>query len=394
MREQQDLAAEWSRLDAAVTAALADPKARNSAQMKAARDRLDAIDNRITEIAGQIAGRFPDYATLADPQPVDLVDIQKVLAPGRSADRLCLLPGIDARQELDLGRHQGRRHLGGVADRAGGHRRQAVAKLRCGLDYGAIEAEATAEILRRASAPMRTSRSSAPFDAKLSYQLWQSILGPAAAQLKGKKLLLVTPEPLAALPFQVLVTEEPKVAKPESGADLKATAFLGRSNAITVLPSIAALRTMRTNAKASAAPDAYLGFGDPVLTGTRSCPRIPAPDACPSIASAAGITRQGRAARAARRHDASGDGGRQRPRGCRRGAPALPARRHRDRDQMRRRQPRRGTGDHAYRARRQRGGAEEAAARPLPRAAFRHPRPAAPATPARCPPASPSRLWC
>jgi CHAT domain-containing protein len=297
VREQQDLASEWGKLDGAVTAALADPRARNSVQMKAARDRLAAIDTRLAEIAGQIAGRFPDYATLADPQPVDLVDIQKVLQPDEALIAYAFFP------ESTLGKSwiwvvTRNDAIWAALQIAPEDIAFTVAKLRCGLDYGAIEAEATAKFCAGFGADADQQRL-APFDAMLSYQLWQSILGPAAAQLKGKKLLLVTPEPLAALPFQVLVTEEPKVAKPESGADLKATAFLGRSNAITVLPSIAALRTMRTNAKASAAPDAYLGFGDPVLTGTRSCPRIPAPDACPSIASSAGITRQGRAARAA-----------------------------------------------------------------------------------------------
>lgn len=297
VREQQDLASEWGKLDGAVTAALADPKARNSVQMKAARDRLAAIDTRLGEIAGQIAGRFPDYATLADPQPVDLVDIQKVLQPDEALIAYAFFP------ESTLGKSwiwvvTKNDAIWAALQIAPEDIAFTVAKLRCGLDYGAIEAEATAKFCAGFGADADQQRL-APFDAMLSYQLWQSILGPAAAQLKGKKLLLVTPEPLAALPFQVLVTEEPKVAKPESGADLKATAFLGRSNAITVLPSIAALRTMRTNAKASTAPDAYLGFGDPVLTGTRSCPRIPAPDACPSIASSAGITRQDRAARAA-----------------------------------------------------------------------------------------------
>lgn len=297
VRQQQDLAAEWGKLNAAITATLADPRARNSAQMKAARDRLTALDERLTDIAGQITGRFPDYATLADPQPVDLADIQKVLHPDEALIAYAFFPestlgkswiwvvtkddAIWAALQIE------------PADIA-----LTVAKLRCGLDYGAIEAEATAAFCADLGANADQQKL-APFDAKLSYQLWQSILGPAAQQLKGKKLLVVTPEPLAALPFQVLVTEEPKVAKPASGADLKATAFLGRSNAITVLPSIAALRTMRSNTKASAAPDAYLGFGDPVLTGTRTCPRIAAPEACPSIASAAGITRQARAARAA-----------------------------------------------------------------------------------------------
>ncbi|MDF2999111.1 MAG: hypothetical protein K0R27_4748 [Xanthobacteraceae bacterium] len=297
VREQQDLAGQWSKLDAAVTVTLADPKARNAAQMKAARDRLTAIDTRLTDIAGQISGRFPDYATLADPQPVDLVDIQKVLRPDEALIAYAFFPEstlgkswiwVVTRDDAIWAALQIE-----PADIA-----LTVAKLRCGLDYGAIEAEATAELCAGLGADP-SQQKLAPFDARLSYQLWQSLLGPAAAQLKGKKLLVVTPEPLAALPFQVLVTEEPKVAKPESGPDLTATAFLGRSHAITVLPSIAALRTMRSTAKASAAPDAYLGFGDPVLTGTRSCPRIAAPETCPTIASAAALTPQARAARAA-----------------------------------------------------------------------------------------------
>lgn len=279
VRHQQDLAAEWTELDAAVTGALADPRARNAPQVAGARKRLAEIDHALEELGGTLAQRFPDYAALADPQPLAIAEVRRWMQPDEALVFYALFQQRDVGSafvwvvtkddmmwsELALKPAQ----MAGV-----------VAQLRCGLDYGAL---ADGEACARFGADPAT-QTLAPFDAELAYQLYQSILGPAAGLIKDRKLLVVAPEPLAALPFQVLVTDPPAVKRPQTGAELKATSFLGHSNAISVLPSVATLRLMRANSRASAAPDAYLGFGDPVLDGTRSCPpAFPEPEACPRL---------------------------------------------------------------------------------------------------------------
>jgi CHAT domain-containing protein len=58
-------------------------------------------------------------------------------------------------------------------------------------------------------------------------------------------------------------------------------AWLARENAITVLPSVSSLAALRRNAKASAAAQPFIGFGDPVLDGSPACGKVHVPDTCP-----------------------------------------------------------------------------------------------------------------
>ena len=78
-------------------------------------------------------------------------------------------------------------------------------------------------------------------------------------------MLIVPPGALTQLPFEVLVTAKPDAALPRFEAYKKA-AWLGRRQAITILPSVGSLQVLRT-AKASGAPEPFLGFGNPLLTG-------------------------------------------------------------------------------------------------------------------------------
>jgi CHAT domain-containing protein len=72
---------------------------------------------------------------------------------------------------------------------------------------------------------------------------------------------------LTALPFQVLVNEKPSAAIPADTVGYANAAWLARRHAITVLPSVASLKTLRQFAKPSKATEPYIGFGNPLLTG-------------------------------------------------------------------------------------------------------------------------------
>ena len=60
---------------------------------------------------------------------------------------------------------------------------------------------------------------------------------------------------------------------PDTVEDYAAGAWLGTRNAITVLPSVACLAALRQQAKGGRAPDAYLGFGNPLLVGASGTDR-------------------------------------------------------------------------------------------------------------------------
>ena len=69
---------------------------------------------------------------------------------------------------------------------------------------------------------------------------------------------------LTSLPFHLLVTRAPE-APIESFADYRNVAWLARERAISVLPSVAALRALRVVAKTASAPKPFVGYGNPVF---------------------------------------------------------------------------------------------------------------------------------
>ena len=83
--------------------------------------------------------------------------------------------------------------------------------------------------------------------------------------IAGKPKLLVVPTgALTSLPFHVLITRKPDPAVAPDDRYRRA-AWLLNDKAITVLPSVASLRALRSFAKASHATKPFIGFGDPQL---------------------------------------------------------------------------------------------------------------------------------
>jgi CHAT domain-containing protein len=70
--------------------------------------------------------------------------------------------------------------------------------------------------------------------------------------------------------LQVLVTQKPEAAVPLDPTIYARTAWLVRLHAITVLPSIASLKSLRAAAGKSPAAKPYIAFGNPLLTGPDS----------------------------------------------------------------------------------------------------------------------------
>ena len=111
--------------------------------------------------------------------------------------------------------------------------------------------------------------------------MYGALFGPVDGWLSGIQHLLVVPAgPLLAFPLGALVTNG---AAP--GADLETVGYLGNSVAISVLPSVAALRDLRAVAGRSNAPHPFIGFADPAFGGDGKDRR--------SVSDAANLCRQG-----------------------------------------------------------------------------------------------------
>jgi CHAT domain-containing protein len=177
-----------------------------------------------------------------------------------------------------------------------------VEALRCGLDYTAWRGagEKRCQKLLGVSltyadlvAADSARRKPLPFDLARASELYSAILGPFESEIRNKHLIVVPDGALARLPLSILVAEKPATAVPSSPAGYREAAWLGSRQPITMLPSVSSLRALRLTSRPVPAPEAYLGIGDPALTGRPGCPKLTVPAACPqpgASGTAAGLT--------------------------------------------------------------------------------------------------------
>ena len=84
--------------------------------------------------------------------------------------------------------------------------------------------------------------------------------------MKDKRSLLIVPSgALTALPFHLLVTEKPPAAIPEKLDGYRDAAWLLKRHAVSVLPSVASLKTLRMVARKDQTTKPMTGFGDPLF---------------------------------------------------------------------------------------------------------------------------------
>lgn len=254
VRRDQDLAAEAEALDKAIVAAVSKPSAqRDAAAEQRNRQRLAAIASERPGLQKALAAEFPDYASLSNPLPLALREIQALL----SADEaMALYSVVDKRSYVVAITREGVdwKELPLGADALA----QKVAAFRRGLDVG------------KAS---DASGKSGLFDLALANELYGSLLGPVETLTRDKRSLLVVPSgALTALPFHLLVTEKPQAAIPDRIEGYRSAAWLLRRQAVAVLPSVASLKSLRAFARRDQGVKPMTGFGDPLFNPAQEGP--------------------------------------------------------------------------------------------------------------------------
>jgi CHAT domain-containing protein/tetratricopeptide (TPR) repeat protein len=292
-RERQDLAGEQRGLNASLLAAVSlAPEARQREAQKSeeARKRLAAIDKRIEEIDAALLKRFPKYAALVNPAPLNIAAVQAQLRHGEAlvlfldAPASFGLPGETIAWALTADSARWARiGLGGAA------MTEAVFALRCGLDEAAWQGPGATACEAAVKAKNTYPDKPLPYDLDRAYGLYQTLFGPFEDFLKDKRLLIVASGPLASLPLETLVTEKPAEALPSSWQGYRGVKWLGRKQALAVLPSVASFAALRKEGRSGNASEAFLGYGDPKLEGNPQCGPAEAPKACPGDA-AAGVS--------------------------------------------------------------------------------------------------------
>lgn len=270
VRERQDLVHEWQKRDALRSAAFSQPpNERNPTAEAASVDRLAVIDKRIAGIDKRLASVFPNYSALASPEPSSIAEVQKYLQANEALvlflDTLERKPAPQETFIWVVTKQDSRWVRSNLGPKT---LKDHVDALRCGLDFdGAWTGARCFNLLNAIYTQTNHDNGKAlPFSLRRAYALYRSLFGKVDDLIEGKDLLIVPSGPLTQLPFQVLVTKKPEQDRPTREVFSKAS-WLAKRHAITVLPSVASLKTLRVHAKSSKAAKPFVGFGNPLLDG-------------------------------------------------------------------------------------------------------------------------------
>jgi CHAT domain-containing protein/Tfp pilus assembly protein PilF len=250
VRQYQDLGAQWRDKDRALLAELSQSDHQpDKTLIETLRENIAELQQSLGTVRTRLNKEFPDYTALANPKPIDALEVKNLLGPEEAlvffltSDKESFVFAV-TREAFDWKTIP----LGGEM------LEQKVAAFRQGLDV---------DELQRA---VRESRKPELFDLALANELYASLLGPVETLIKGKKQLILVPSgALTALPFHLLVTERPASPKPDNLSGYRDAAWLIKRQAVTILPSVASLKALRMFAGKEVAGKPMIGFGDPLF---------------------------------------------------------------------------------------------------------------------------------
>ncbi|MGE5467099.1 MAG: CHAT domain-containing protein [Ignavibacteria bacterium] len=247
IRKEQDLRQEAESLRRILADLMsAPPEQRLPKVIADMQGRIGTIANERKATRADIEKGFPAYHELINPKPATIEQARAALAPGEAL--VSILSAADGTYVWAF------RREGPVAfvpvRLAREDLARMVQKLRLSLDPGPVD------IASRLPA----------FDLDVAHRLYAELLAPVAAGWQGADSLLVAANgALTQLPFGVLATakadlkSDPKLRY----AQYKDAPWLIRQVAITELPSVNALVTLRRLTAGAADRSVFIGFGDP-----------------------------------------------------------------------------------------------------------------------------------
>ena len=249
VRREQDASKQAAALYGLLANARSVPTdQQNQAAIQSLQTQIDRLRAARTALTEEIEARFPEYAELINPKPATVEDARSSLSRGealiatyvgRERTFIWAVPqtGPVAFAAADIGR-------GELAD--------GVAELRAALEPN-----------------VRTLGDIPAFDVAKAYGLYRALLEPVEAGWKeARNLLVVAHGPLGYLPLALLPTEPAEIGGEGEPlfSDYRSVPWLIRSHGVTVLPSVASLRTLRGLPPGDATRKAFVGFGDPYFS--------------------------------------------------------------------------------------------------------------------------------
>jgi CHAT domain-containing protein len=246
-RDEQDAAQHIASLTRILVELLARPEDKRPPGIIAKmRDDLERLRRERAQMRQEIEKRSPEYANLVNPKPVSLDAARKALLPGEA---LVVVYGTEDRTFAWAIPKEGapRFHVSPL----GSEQREAlVAHLRKALDVGDVPLERFPQ-----------------FDVAASHRLYAELMAPLEPAWGGARSLIVVPHGrLGELPFGVLAT----APRPPAGGGTRFEGYRGvpwllRRAAITQLPSVNTLVSLRAVARTRAPTKPFAGFGNPVF---------------------------------------------------------------------------------------------------------------------------------
>jgi CHAT domain-containing protein len=201
-----------------------------------------------TQSLKDIARKFPNYGELVNPPLPSPLDVQKQLT------------GDEAMLSFYFGRFDS---FVWVLRKEG-----PVQFARIDIKLGDLNAKVNK--LREALEPNAALISDIPpFDLTLASDLYTTLLKPTEANWRpAKNLIVVTNSALGLLPLSLLPTEPSKIDPNDDPlfSSYRKVPWLARTHAVSLVPSISALLTLRKLPAGTASRQQMIGFGDPLFS--------------------------------------------------------------------------------------------------------------------------------
>ncbi|MGD9850872.1 MAG: tetratricopeptide repeat protein [Nitrospirales bacterium] len=250
-RRRQEL---WGTLHALYGQPSLDASRRE--KLSSVKSEAQKIQQDLEKTLSQLETRFPQYAELAFPKPLDLQAVQELLKQGEA---LVSFSVWDRMLQIWVVRPG-----------------QPPVFYNSGIDKTKLS-----DLVTQIRASLGSAKR--PFDVQAAHQLYQWLFQPLETHLVGVDNLIIIPdEILLPLPFGTLITDSAGPAFQQlaqlssSGNVLSHAEFIHYTKVewlikrfpITVVPSASAFKLLRQSVQRSQnGKDRFIGFGDPVFSG-------------------------------------------------------------------------------------------------------------------------------
>lgn len=243
-RDQQD--ATLAALERQFSDDLGRPPEKRNANTRHDMEKLQA---RRAAIDADLKKNFPKYFELVKADAVDIEATRQVLKPNEAL--ISIASGPDFTYVWAISKEGA-----------------AWQKVEVSRDWLSSSVQALRPSLDTEDLKAGISNGASLFDLGLSYDLYAALLQPLESVFKNKTHLIIVPSgALTSLPFQVLITKKPTTPHPklEDLGVYRDADWLIRDHALSVLPSVNSLRSLRRLASAAATTKPMIGFGNPSL---------------------------------------------------------------------------------------------------------------------------------